>query len=292
MQPKQTIEAFDCFLAEKEERFSAVIIGAGALSLLGVISRETRDIDVLDPPLPQERRTWAMSFRRSFLPEAFAAGEELTSCLIGIGMRLHGTARRNANIEDTLIAAALEGLSQDGRVLSLLVDWFDLHHQRVNADRLVRMILQLASDQEQNFSVVWAAMGEWKMSDGRFSKLKRLVPKQRFDFLEARTNFLIEKNGEDPRFASTCLRVPNKVFRHRPEDVLTPRELARIHPAYRFRILMGPSYRADMWALLSQRPNIGAAELARRCYGSYPTAFTVKRDFALINRRLSVLQPI
>jgi hypothetical protein len=196
-------------------------------------------------------------------------------------MRLNGRANRHANIEDTLLAASLEGLAGDGRVLSLLVDWLEIHHSRINADRLVQMVRTLSKKESEKFKAFWAAMAQW-LNDNRFAKLKRLAPKHRFNFLEDRTSFLIEKNGEDERFKETCVRIPQNVLRHRLEDILEPQELARVHHAYRFRIFMGPNYKADMWALLQQEPELSAAELARQGYGSYPTAFLVKRDFMLL----------
>ncbi|RJO68775.1 MAG: hypothetical protein C4523_06865 [Myxococcales bacterium] len=54
MKPRETIEQFDLFLARQGLSLSAVIIGGAALSLLGIISRETRDCDVLHPQLPDE----------------------------------------------------------------------------------------------------------------------------------------------------------------------------------------------------------------------------------------------
>jgi hypothetical protein len=62
MQPKKVIEAFDKFLTSKGESFSGIIIGGGALSLLGIISRETRDIDVLDPALSEKMIELAQEF--------------------------------------------------------------------------------------------------------------------------------------------------------------------------------------------------------------------------------------
>jgi len=46
--------------------------------------------------------------------------------------------------------------------------------------------------------------------------------------------------------------------------------------------MMGPTYRADMWAALEQDPNLTAAEIARRAYGSFATAWQVRRDFGLV----------
>ena len=88
--------------------------------------------------------------------------------------------------------------------------------------------------------------------------------------------------GEDPRFAGSALRVPAGVLRDRKADVLTPAELAGRHGTYRRRILLGPSYRADMWAELDRDPSLTAAELARRTYGSFATGWQVKQDRALL----------
>lgn len=46
--------------------------------------------------------------------------------------------------------------------------------------------------------------------------------------------------------------------------------------------MIGPTYRADMWAALEADPDLSAAELARRTYGSFATAWHVRRDFALV----------
>jgi hypothetical protein len=52
MRPEVTLRDFDSFLKERGLSFQGVVIGASALALLGVISRETRDCDVLDPEIP------------------------------------------------------------------------------------------------------------------------------------------------------------------------------------------------------------------------------------------------
>lgn len=78
------------------------------------------------------------------------------------------------------------------------------------------------------------------------------------------------------------MRVPANVLRDRDADVLPPEELARRHTTYRFRVLMGPSCRADVWAALEHDASLPAAELARRAYGSFATAWQVKRDRDLL----------
>jgi hypothetical protein len=48
------------------------------------------------------------------------------------------------------------------------------------------------------------------------------------------------------------------------------------------KIMIGPSYRADMWAELENEPDLSASELARRAYGSFATAWHVRRDFGFL----------
>ncbi|HET7506236.1 MAG TPA: DUF6036 family nucleotidyltransferase [Kofleriaceae bacterium] len=52
MNPRETLEAFDRYLESRALRLTAVVIGGTALNLLGVITRATKDCDILDPPLP------------------------------------------------------------------------------------------------------------------------------------------------------------------------------------------------------------------------------------------------
>ena len=68
-----------------------------------------------------------------------------------------------------------------------------------------------------------------------------------------------------------------ELLRERESDILSPQELASRHPAYRWRILVGPTYRADMLAHLENNPGLSASELARLAYGSFATAHEVKR---------------
>ena len=52
MDPKKTITSFDEFLHSLGLKLDAVIAGGAALALLGIISRPTRDCDVIHPYLP------------------------------------------------------------------------------------------------------------------------------------------------------------------------------------------------------------------------------------------------
>ena len=51
---------------------------------------------------------------------------------------------------------------------------------------------------------------------------------------------------------------------------------------YRWRVAMGPNYRADMWAVMEAEPGLTPSELARRTYGSFAAAWQVKKDWKLL----------
>ena len=62
MRPRETLEAFDAFLADRGLRLDAVVVGGAALNLLGVVSRPTKDCDILSPQLPDEIGNAAKAF--------------------------------------------------------------------------------------------------------------------------------------------------------------------------------------------------------------------------------------
>ncbi len=62
MRPKETLKRFDAYLAARHLSLDAVVVGGAALGLLGVITRETRDCDILHPDLPEAIRLAAIDF--------------------------------------------------------------------------------------------------------------------------------------------------------------------------------------------------------------------------------------
>jgi hypothetical protein len=113
--------------------------------------------------------------------------------------------------------------------------------------------------------------------------LLRAYSGPRIDIMRSGTDFQIKRKGEDPRFKGTCLRVSAGVFRDRNSDVMQPTELSRIHRTYRYRVLIGPTYRADTWSALESDPSVSVSELARRTYGSFATAWQIKHDFSILD---------
>ncbi len=201
--------------------------------------------------------------------------------MVGIGIRFAAHPLPGANIEDTLLFASEAGMVNDDlRVLSMLVTWFGVHAPWVNADRLVRIVRDHRSPRVRT---LWSALASWQARDRRFSRLVPSHQGPRIDLLRVGTDFQLHRHGEDERFKGTPLRVPAGVLRNRAVDIASPTELCQRHLAFRHRVMMGPTYRADMWAALTQDPSLSAAEIARRAYGSFATAWQVRRDFFLVH---------
>lgn len=226
-----------------------------------------------------------MAFSRALVPAEPIGGDALTSDMAGIGMHFTApTAIAEPNIEDTLLFASVEGMEKhDLRVLAVLITWFQIHAAWVNADRLTRLVAMRTSPRVR---ALWSALARMQEKDRRFARLARLYTGPRQNVTELGTDFQIKRHGEDPRFEGSRLRVAANLLRDRSADVSTPADLARRHRAYRWRIIMGPSYRADMWAALEDDRTLSAAALAKKTYGSFATAWRVRRDFGLVAKML------
>jgi hypothetical protein len=73
MKPRETLSAFDRHLAERGLRFEGIVVGGAALNLLGIVSRATKDCDILHPSLPEA----ILAAARSFAAERRRLGEGL-----------------------------------------------------------------------------------------------------------------------------------------------------------------------------------------------------------------------
>ena len=60
--PKETIPAFDRFLESRKISFTAIAVGGAALSILGIISRGTGDLDLLETSIPTDVQLAAKEF--------------------------------------------------------------------------------------------------------------------------------------------------------------------------------------------------------------------------------------
>lgn len=75
MLPKKMIQTFDSYLADLGYRFEAVVIDGTALALLGIISRPTRDCDIIEPEIPPD----ILRAAREFAEKMSQQGDPLQS---------------------------------------------------------------------------------------------------------------------------------------------------------------------------------------------------------------------
>jgi hypothetical protein len=228
-----------------------------------------------------------MSFRRQITPLLRLEGAELDRAMSGIGMNFAVEPNPYPAIEDVLFFASQLGMEKnDFRVLNVLCKWIDVHAARINVDRLTRLI-EHSADHERT-RVFWAAVGQWQQQpDRRFARLAETHSNRSRIDLFAGTTFQVQQRGEHPWFAGTSLRVAAGTLRDRTSDVSSPEQLAQAHAVYRERVVQGPSYRADMWAALAANPSLSPAELARRTYGSFATAWDVRRDWEIVHSKVA-----
>jgi hypothetical protein len=217
--------------------------------------------------------------RKRVLPDR-PPEDEFTAAMAGIGMNFAASPQLDADLEATLLHASELGMEQgDLRVLSLVTTWLGVHLAHVNADRLIRCVIPHPSARVRAY---WAAIAAWHSKDRRFARLAAGYQGAPVDLLPVGTAFQLARRGEDERFVASKLRVPKGTLRDRAVDVLSPTELVRRHAGYRNRVLMGPTWRADVWTVLQQDPDLTVTETARRVSCSFATAWEVTQDFRLL----------
>lgn len=59
---KQVIARFDSYLSYLGLDFEAIIIGGAALNIMDIITRETKDVDFLDPEIPEKIKKASVDF--------------------------------------------------------------------------------------------------------------------------------------------------------------------------------------------------------------------------------------
>src|SRR5215469_159085 len=102
----EILALFDRYLVERHLRFEGVVIGGAALNLLGVVSRLTKDCDILTPEIPKQIDEASRAFARQMR----AAGGTLQDEWFNSGpaslrdQLLHGWEKR---LQDAFVGQAI-----------------------------------------------------------------------------------------------------------------------------------------------------------------------------------------
>ena len=220
-------------------------------------------------------------------------GSSLDNDLRAIGFNINCKKKSiDPNIEVSIVSASVEAVNnKDNRIGGLLVDWITAHYLRINADRLTKFVCRLSDSEYKFVKIFWCANAQRLfMKDQRFKRLSELYKGRRINFADRflknrkqkTTKLLIEIKGEDERFKKTCIRVPKGYFSERPNQIFPVSVVAKNHLPFRYRVMMGPSYRADLWALLDNAPSISAYALGKKAHCSYRAAYIAKKDYELL----------
>lgn len=59
---KDVIKEFDLYLESKNLEFRAIVIGGAALNIMDVTTRVTKDVDLIDPEIPEEIKKASVEF--------------------------------------------------------------------------------------------------------------------------------------------------------------------------------------------------------------------------------------
>ncbi len=169
----------------------------------------------------------------------------------------------------------------DLRVLSVATHWLEVHSARLNADRLIRPVMNSESNRVRAY---WSAVAFWLRKDRRFARLTHQIFKSKVELLPIGTAFQIQRLGEDERFSGSVLLVPKGTLRARASDVVSAEVLTQHHPGYRNRVRMGPNFRADLWTLLEHNQELTVSKLARTASCSFAAAWETTQAFRLFQR--------
>jgi hypothetical protein len=218
-----------------------------------------------------------MSFSRTM--PALVPSSALNASMRGIGMRVGPVEPVPADLEVTLVSVAHHALPHDYRTLGVLVAWFDVHQDRVNVPRLLRLVRTFTKAPLEK--AWWASIATWlEGQDARWRPMTRIYQGKRLDLDDTVvTELQLRRVGHDSRFEHAPLRVHARLLRSRAADVDDPIQLAARNPLYLRRVQLGASYRADVWAALDDDPTATPAAIARKVGCAYETARSVARDW-------------
>lgn len=166
--------------------------------------------------------------------------------LNAIGIKLAGVSSRrgNVDIEKTLVVAAKE-MREDGRLMSLMFSWIDVHAEHVIVEKLRKLVRQ---ENDNEITLAVSALAAYAVYNGQHKWKKLISPnyKKTHLILGSASISAIKLKGKTGWLAEYGILAAEGSIRIREADILTPEQLVKINPQYRNRLLFGATWRADI----------------------------------------------
>jgi hypothetical protein len=206
---------------------------------------------------------------------------KLASIGVGFAVKVPESKRRAADIEESLLDASAAIVAGSGdRIPAPLFSWISVHGERVNVERLRKLMARFDEEQEH---LVWiAAFAFFGLSLGQSRwKLLAKAPDGEFALvnLEAARR-LVAMKGQVSWAVGTGFLIPNGSVTISPKNVLSPEQLARVCDQYRNRLIFGTCWRADIATAIARGAST-PSEAARASGSSYEPAHRVMQELRL-----------
>lgn len=173
-----------------------------------------------------------------------------------------------------------------GREFACMLSWIQEYGNLLHVAVLEKLLLKHPMPEVR---AVWAAIGLWQSKDSRFRRLtglyngKRITLRPPWAAELTRLQLADPKQGEDPRFQGTPVRIPAQVAAHRPDkNVKTLSHILATNHLLANRVRFGPNYRADLWTWLEHDPTLSISQLRKHTGVSQGQCSRVKSDYMVL----------
>ena len=193
---------------------------------------------------------------------------------IGINVSTKKKRYEFTDIEKTLTLAC-EYLTEDKRILSLLLSWIETHGARVNVERLRK----ISADEK----AAWISLLAHFAIDCGFNRWKVLISRPKKEMANGQIELAksrIALKGEEKWSKGTGFLIPKGSEPISEKYILGPSQLATVNQHYKNKLIYGYNWRADIITAI-QAGAENAFQAAKISQASYEPAYRVCSDLKL-----------
>jgi hypothetical protein len=191
---------------------------------------------------------------------------------IGISVVTNKKIEKFTDIEATL-SAAIEQIPCDLRLLSLILSWVNLHGDKVNIERIDKMV--------KNSRPPWLSLVARFAVSKKYYRWKKLIVisneiLSNGDLLSNQKR--AELKGEEEWSRDSGFIIPQGSEPTETKYILAPNQLAKINQHYFNKLLYGPNWRSDIATAIESGAK-NPYQAAKLCGCSYEPAHRIFADF-------------